>query len=74
MGKKWQGTEKQKARDPCEEEDRAEGGNNVRKQQWYTDLLDGSGQVQAKLNDFVLGYWEICDPCKWSPRKQQMFF
>lgn len=41
--------------------------------QWWriTDLLDCCGQVQAQLDDFVLCHREICDPCEWSPGKEQ---
>lgn len=46
-------------------------GEKVRRWQWRTDLLDCSGQVQAKLNDFVLRDWEISDPCERGPGKQE---
>lgn len=40
-----------------------------------TDLLNGGGQLQTQLNDFVLGGCEVTDPGQWSSadREQDTF-
>lgn len=42
-------------------------GGKERDTKIQTDLLNSGGEIQAELNDFVLGCGKVSYPSKWSP-------